>query len=252
MNLHILASGSSGNCTCLEHKERYIFIDAGVPFSKIKGPLGNIRERAKEISIFITHEHHDHISGLMPFVKGFSPNVYSSAKTADILASAGIDQEKLFVLDAGVCYDFHDYAVTPFDITHDAAEPFGYKFDIDGSTFSIATDLGTVTEYLLKALEGTQTIMLESNYEDEILKHCSYPAVLKSRIASMWGHLSNKDAFNAVGELSKSGLKKCFFSHVSENGNSYELLDKYAQNCKECYMVETSAIRRGSYVHATI
>lgn len=252
MNLHILASGSSGNCSCLEHNGRYIFIDAGIPFSKIKGPLGNIGESGKDISIFITHEHHDHISGLIPFVRALSPNVYTSGRTADILACAGLDQEKLFVLDSGVCYDFHDFAVTPFDLTHDAAEPFGYKFDIGGTIFSIATDLGAVSEYLLKALEGTQTIMLESNYEDEILKHCSYPAVLKSRIASIWGHLSNKDAFNAVGELSKSGLSKCFFSHVSENGNSYDVLDRYAKNCKECYMVEASAVRRGSYVYATI
>lgn len=252
MELHILASGSSGNCSCIEHNGKYIFIDAGMPVSGIKKMLGVATLVSKDISIFITHEHFDHISGLLPLTRAFPAKVYASEKTTEILSSLGVADDNLFVLDAGVYHDFGDFAVTPFNLTHDAVEPFGYKFDIGGKIFSIATDFGAVSEYLMKSLEGTEIIMLESNYEDDILKKCGYPAVLKSRISSIRGHLSNKDAFRMVGALSESGLKRCFFAHVSENSNDYELLDRYAKNCKDCYTVETVALRQGNYVHTAI
>lgn len=252
MDLHILASGSSGNCTCVEHNDKYIFIDVGAPVSRIKKSLGAAALADKDISVFITHEHFDHISGLLPFIRAFPAKVYTSEKTSEILSSLGVADSNLFVLDAGSCYDFDDFSVTPFDLTHDAVEPFGYRFDIGGKIFSIATDFGAVSEYIMKSLAGTEILVLESNYEDEILKKCGYPAVLKSRISSIRGHLSNKDAFRMVGELSASGLKRCFFAHVSENSNDYELLDRYAKNCKDCYTVETVALRQGSYVRMGI
>ena len=253
MNLHILASGSSGNCSCLECKDQYIFIDAGVPVSKINKFFGQENLLSKKISMFITHEHTDHISGLIPFARSFpQKKIYTAAKTAEILVGAGLDEGDIFVLEADTCYDFEDFSVTPFNLSHDAAEPFGYRFDVDDKVFSIATDFGAVTDYLLKSLEGTNSIMLEANYEEEILQKCSYPWSLKSRISSIKGHLSNKEALKTVGELSSSGLQQCFFAHISENGNSYSLLDRYVKICKECYRVEAVTLRKGDYSKLTI
>lgn len=252
MDLHILASGSSGNCVCLELEDKYIFIDAGIPLGKIRSSIGIENLKSKEIIVFVTHEHNDHISGLPQFVRAFSPRVYTSEKTAEILAGMGSPEDDIYVLDADTCYDFKDFSVTAFNLNHDAAEPFGYKFDTGLGIFSVATDFGTVSDYLLRALEGTETIVLESNYEDEILKKCSYPYYLKKRISSSRGHLSNKDAFRMVGELSSLGLKRCFFAHVSENSNNYSLLDKYAANCKEYYTVEATVLHQGGYVKAAI
>lgn len=245
MNLHIIASGSSGNCSCLEHGGRYIFVDAGAPVSRVSAALGAMEEGAAA-SLFVTHEHTDHISGFFPLVNKYSPYVYASEKTADILVAKGADPDKIFVLDADCSYDLGDFSVTPFRLMHDAAEPFGYRFDFGGRVISFATDLGVVSDYVRRAIEGTEILLLESNYEDELLRKSSYPAVLKSRISGSRGHLSNRDALQLVGEMSGRGLKRCFLAHVSENSNDYELLGRYAKACEECYRVETEVIRQRS------
>lgn len=243
MNLHIIASGSSGNCSCVEYGSKYIFIDAGVPVSRVRGVLGELNKDS-DISLFITHEHSDHISGFIPFVNKYSPKVYASEKTADILMAKGANPDKLFVLDADSNYDMGDYSVLPFRVAHDAVEPFGYKFDFGEKIISFATDLGIVSDYIRRSVEGSSVMLLESNYEDRLLKTSRYPSYLKSRIAGTKGHLSNKDAYKFIGEMSGCGLKRCFLAHVSENCNDYDLLDKYAKSCVDFYHVETEVIRQ--------
>lgn len=244
MNLHVIASGSSGNCYCIDNNGHFIFIDAGAPLKTIKNGLSGITP--KETSLFITHEHTDHISGLASLISYYSPKIYTSEKTAEYLVNSGkVDSRNLYVLDADVVYDFDSFAVKPFNIMHDAVEPYGYRFEFGDRVYSIATDFGAVTDYLLKAVEGTDTITLESNYEDELLKkNKKYPDYLKRRIMSKNGHLSNKDAFYTVGELSRYGLKKCFLAHVSENSNDYHLLDKYAESCNNTHNVSAVVLRQ--------
>ena len=248
MKLHIIASGSSGNCICMEHGKNCIFIDAGIPVVRVKNALKNIPLN-KEISLFITHEHSDHICGLIPFVNLYSPKIYTSEMTADILIKKGINENKLFILDHDVAYDFKEFSVKPFKLMHDAADPMGFKFDIDGKTISIATDFGIVSDYILKSIENSELMILESNYEDELLKKSKYPEILKKRIASHKGHLSNKDAFRIVGEISAGRLKKCFLAHVSENSNDYNLLEQYAGACQKDYLVETKVIHQKEYIN---
>lgn len=243
MNFHIVASGSSGNCSCIEYGGRYIFIDAGTPVSAVRATIG---ERIAPASLFITHEHTDHVSGFFPLIRRYSPDIYASKKTADFLISRGADPDKVFILDADCCYDMGTFSVKPFRLTHDAAEPFGYKFNFGGKIISFVTDLGVVTDYLRKAVEGTEILLLESNYEKELLKTSPYPVYLKKRIAGSKGHLSNEDASLFVGEMSACGLKRCFLAHVSENNNDYTLLDRYAQTCRDCYNVNTEVIRQRS------
>lgn len=241
MKFRILSSGSSGNCYCIEHNNKYIFIDAGVSVKRIKEELGDLPDDSEKM-LFITHEHSDHISGFMPLVKKYAPKVYTSEKTAFILVEKGANPDNIYVLDADCNYDMEDFSVTPFKLMHDAVEPFGYKFCFDDNIISIATDFGIVTDYITKSIEDSNIVLLESNYEDEILKANNYPAYLKSRILSNRGHLSNMQAHKLIGELSSKKLQKCFLAHVSENSNDYNLLERYAINCQEYYNVETMVV----------
>ncbi len=243
MEINVIASGSSGNCYCIKHNNKYIFIDVGVSASKIKNELGNI-DRNSQVILFVTHEHTDHISGLKSMVKNFSPTIFTSEKTADILVNKGADIDKLYVLDADYEYDMDDFSVTPYNLMHDAVEPFGYKFNFGDNIISFATDLGIISDYIAKSIEGSDTIILESNYEESILKKNSYPSYLKSRILSNRGHLSNKEAHKFIGEMSNRGLKRCFLGHISENSNDYSLLDKYAKTCNDYYNVDTTVIHQ--------
>ncbi len=244
MNLHVIASGSSGNCYMINNNGHYIFIDAGATLTAIKKSLDNIKI-AEKVSLFVTHEHNDHISGIMPLIKSFSPKIYSSYGTASYLEHKGVPCESIYTINDSCIYDMGDFTVTPFKIFHDAAEPFGYKFDFGNTVISFATDLGIVTDDLYKTVEGSTVLLLESNYEDELLKeNKKYPEYLKQRIRSKYGHLSNKDAFQFAGELSKNKLKNCFLGHVSENNNSYELLEKYADAYLNTFNIETKVLRQ--------
>ncbi len=244
MELHVIASGSSGNCYMINHNGHYIFIDAGATITAINKALNNIKA-SKGVSLFITHEHHDHISGLFPLVKSFSPKVYSSLGTAYHLEEKGVPSDNIYTLNSRCIYDMEDFTVTPFDILHDAEEPFGYKFNFGGHIISIATDLGIVTDNLYKTLEDTNTLILESNYEDDLLNHNKkYPEYLKKRIRSKYGHLSNKEAFHFAGELSKNKLKSCLLGHISENNNNYDLLEKYADAYLNTFGINTKVLKQ--------
>ncbi len=245
MDLHILASGSSGNCICIDYDDNLVIIDAGISYTKLNKSLS--QKDYKSINLFVTHEHHDHISGLLPIYNKLQPNVYASGKTADILYGKGINSEKLFILEQDTTYDMGTFAVAPFLVEHDAVEPFAYKFDIGGNVVSVVTDIGIATDYVYKSLEGTDIIVLESNYEDELLKASFYPEYTKRRIASRTGHLSNKDAMQLAASLSANGLKKCFLAHISENCNDYDLLDRYAKSYNECYEIDAKVLRQKEY-----
>lgn len=246
MNFNVIASGSSGNCYCIENNGHFIFIDAGASLSSVRKALENRKpDSEKGASLFITHEHTDHISGILPLISCFNPKIYTSRGTAYMLAEKGVSPEIIYTIEAKITYDFADFSVTPFKITHDAEEPFGYKFEFGDKVISFATDFGIVTKELLKAIESSDILTVESNYEDELLKHNrKYPEYLKKRILSKKGHLSNKDAFYVVGELSKCRLKRCFLGHVSENNNNYDILEKYAEACLNTHGVEASVLKQ--------
>ena len=124
-------------------------------------------------------------------------------------------------------------------------QPFGFKFDFGSKILSIATDFGVITDEIYKSIEDSNVLMVESNYEEELLKkNRKYPEYLKRRILSKEGHLSNKDAFYLLGELSRNNLKRCFLGHVSENNNDYNILEKYADASLNMFNVETSVLRQ--------
>lgn len=246
MNFTVIASGSSGNCYFIESNGNYIFVDAGATLTSIKKAIGkNNLDSGKSVSLFITHEHTDHISGILPLISCFNPKVYTSKATARALIAKGVDSNIVYGIDANITYDFTDFALMPFDTIHDAVQPFGFRFDFGGNIFSIATDFGIITDEIFKAIEESNILLVESNYEEELLKkNKKYPDYLKRRILSKEGHLSNKDAFYLLAELSKRKLQRCFLGHVSENNNDYDILEKYADAADNMFNVQTSVLRQ--------
>lgn len=243
--LNIIATGSSGNCYSIEMNDEIILVDCGVPLKRIKETVDFAEYQKKPVTLYITHEHTDHISGLTPVINQLRPKIYTSEGTADSLHAKGVDTELLFVLDDSVQYDFKNYAVSPFRIMHDSAEPFGFSFNIEGKQICFATDLGVASDSVLNHLTKANTLILESNYEENLLLKGSYPEYLKKRIMSAKGHLSNKDALNVVGILSKDIIEKVFFAHISDENNDYDILNKYVSFCTEKYCVDTAFVRKG-------
>jgi phosphoribosyl 1,2-cyclic phosphodiesterase len=239
-----VASGSSGNCYFIEYGGNIVFVDAGVPLKNIIESTDPAVFENKQVHLFITHEHHDHIAGLRPFINRFAPKIYTSHGTASAISAKDIDTSAFFILEGACEYDFDGFSAIPFDISHDCAEPFGFRFNFGEKVISFATDLGTATKDLEYFLSCSDLLILESNYEPEMLANGPYPKYLQQRIASHKGHLSNKDALKLIGSICDTGIGRVLLAHVSEENNDYELLGRYADFCCKNYSIPTSILRR--------
>lgn len=223
-----LYSGSSGNCSFLQTSTTKILVDVGVSSKKIVEALNSIGVEPSSINaILITHEHSDHVSGLGIFSKKFNIPVYANLETWNAM-----EKQKEKILEDNIkLFSFEnffigDINVEPFSIPHDAANPCGFNFYNEDKKMSIATDIGHMNSDIINHLSNSCFLLLEANYEPEILKCSSYPYVLKERIKGPNGHLSNSDAGKTISYLSKCGLHNVMLGHLSKENNFPELAYK--------------------------
>ena len=213
--LYPFYSSSKGNCTLLVHNGRGLLIDCGVPFKQIKDALSQADCSFDQIEgILLTHEHSDHIKGLSLLQKNTALPVYSTGGTLNAADAQGTDHQYL-PFDVGV---FH---IIPIRTSHDAADPCGYRIESGGKAIAIVTDTGRITPEMLQHLSGCSLIMLESNYDPEMLENGPYTAALKRRVKSDKGHLSNSECASLLALLAMEGaLKTAVLAHISPNNNT--------------------------------
>lgn len=149
----------------------------------------------------------------------------------------GIDNEKTVIpiedknyFKIGEEFEIGDLKILPFSTNHDAMDPCGFSIKHEKEKISIATDLGEMTNEVVNHLKQSQFILLESNYEPELLKFCSYPYPVKQRIAGNKGHLSNKEAGKTISKLVETGLSRVMLGHLSKESNFPELAYKSVAN----------------------
>ena len=228
LNFCSLYSGSSGNSLFVESDSTRLLVDAGVSGKKIISALDSLEiDPASINAILITHEHTDHIQGLSAISKKYDIPVFATKETFDAmpLQTDKLPEKNINYFKPSEKFSINDLDILPFKIPHDAANPCGFSISNDNDQkISIATDIGHMTKSILKHLEGSEFILLESNYEPEVLKCCSYPFHLKSRISSNTGHLSNPDAGKTISYLLKnSNLHTAMLGHLSKESNMPEL-----------------------------
>lgn len=229
LNFCSLYSGSSGNSLFVESENTKLLVDAGVSSKKIEEALANLEIDPTSIDgILITHEHSDHVQGLGTFAKKFNLPVFVNEKTLDAMPKQKekISEKNIKLFNINEKFEIGDLKVKPFSIPHDAANPCGFNIFKDDKKISIATDIGHMTNGVLKNLEDSIFIMLESNYDPEVLKYSKYPYQLKTRIAGPDGHLSNELAGKTISYLLNSGLKQAVLGHLSKQSNFPELAYK--------------------------
>ena len=209
MKICNLASGSKGNCTWVSNNGTNVLIDDGISLRELKKRIEGASldlDLRKLNAIVITHEHSDHIKGLKMLSKTYNIPVYIHAKSLQYI----FDEEILKnVVDQNMDkpFDIGELHITPFRLPHDSAYNLGYKFDDGKNQFSIATDLGYVSDSTLENLKGSKMVMLEANHDLQMLRNGPYPAYLKHRIESKNGHLCNEDSANTSTNLCKSGTE---------------------------------------------
>ena len=224
-----LYSGSSGNSLFIETQNTKLLIDAGVSSKKIENALNDINIDPSTLDgILVTHEHIDHVQGLGTLSKKFDLPVFVNQETLDAMPKQKdkISEKNIKTFKISDKFEIGDLKIKPFSIPHDAANPCGFNIWKDNKKISIATDIGHMTNPILKSLEESLFIMLEANYDPEVLRCSPYPFTLKSRIAGPTGHLPNEMAGKTISHLLKSGLKNAMLGHLSKQSNFPELAYK--------------------------
>ncbi|MDP4144860.1 MAG: MBL fold metallo-hydrolase [Bacillota bacterium] len=220
-----LYSGSSGNSMFIASDNARILIDAGLPGKHIEKALTDIGELPNAIdAIFITHEHVDHVKGVGVLSRKYSIPIYANKPTWDGMASTigKIKEENIRIIDNNTI-SIKDMDIVPYNISHDAAMPYGYGVYNGNKKVCVATDLGYFSEEVKKNISDADVILLESNHDVEMLKFGPYPYVLKRRILSNIGHLSNEDCGKAIVDIVGSKPKNIILGHLSKTNNHPDL-----------------------------
>ena len=228
-----LASGSKGNCTYIESDGAKLIVDMGVSAKYVTDNLKELNVQPETIdAILITHEHSDHIKGVMNFAKKYSTKILCAEVLKECLFTQLIGCESLISTYSSDFY-IGDLRILPFPLSHDSVACFGYRI-IDGdASVSLVTDLGVCSDNVFKIIKSSSLVYLEANYDPEMLFACSYPSFLKKRIMGNSGHLSNKDCAIVVEKLAYSGTRQVVLSHISENSNTQFLAYSTVKNYLE-------------------
>jgi len=224
-----LYSGSSGNSSLVQSKDINILVDAGVSGKKIIDALASINIGIENISaILVTHEHSDHTQSIATLSKKYNIPVYANKKTWEAMSDKKnkILEQNIRYFNNNKSFTLNDVTILPFDIPHDAANPCGFSISDKESKISIATDIGHMTNSILDNIKDSNFLLLEANYEPDVLKCSSYPFHLKERIASPVGHLSNIEAGKTINYLTDFGVKNIMLGHLSNENNFPELAYK--------------------------
>lgn len=221
-----LFSSSSGNASYIGTRNAGILVDAGASCKRIADALAcNGLQKEAVQGIFITHTHSDHVKGLRVLSGKLKVPVYGTQETLVTLESKGeippgvetipIDTR---AIDCGGC------EITAFPTMHDAPGSCGYRIHTaDDRLCAVCTDLGIVTDQVREAVTGCDMVLLEANYDPDMLVHGPYPPQLKGRIMSEYGHLSNQDSAAFAAQLVESGTTRLLLGHLSPHNNTQEL-----------------------------
>lgn len=226
-----LASGSSGNCYYLGTPSYGILIDAGIGVRQIKKVLKeNGVEFEKIMAILVTHDHADHIKSVGCLGETLNIPVYATELVHAGIRRSRYVEEMLIqsrrVVEKEVAFMIRDFNITAFEVPHDSSDNVGYSIEYGNQTFVIVTDVGHITDTVCKYVCRANHLVIEANYDEEMLKTGSYPAFLKERVSSQSGHLSNRNAADFLATHYTPILKNIWLCHLSRDNNHPELAYK--------------------------
>ncbi len=246
----ILGSGSAGNSAYVETGEARVLVDAGFSPRQIRQRLASLgRTPEKLTAILLTHEHSDHIAGLLGLAGRMQIPVYCNRDTQEAtiwalknkVTSRKSESEgpgeaesaanlkaridwRLF--QTGDTLELSDLEIETFTIPHDAQDPVGFLLRTLEGNIGFATDLGHTTKLVLERIRAANVLVLESNHDVKMLQECPRRSwSLKQRILGRHGHLSNPAAAEAVAQIMSAGLQHLYLAHLSRECNKPELAE---------------------------
>jgi phosphoribosyl 1,2-cyclic phosphodiesterase len=246
-----LASGSSGNCYYIGTDDYGILLDAGVSIRSLKKNLKENGIALEQImAVFVTHEHFDHIRSVGGLGGKCGIPVYATEKTHAGIDSSVYVNKKLCIsrriIEKEVSICIKEFKITAFDVPHDANECVGYLVSYKQHKLVLATDVGHINEKVSKYIRMANHLIVEANYDREMLHKGRYPAFLKKRISNGNGHLSNSETAEFLAANFDLHLKNIWLCHLSKENNHPELAYKTVETAMHQY-----GIRIGKDVNLT-
>ncbi len=218
MQISPIASGSNGNCTFIDTGSERILVDMGITFKELVERMHSIGKDPYELdACFISHEHIDHVRGIGVLSRKLGIPIYMNQETYRSVTMKIGNISNVAGLNPTVALG--KSIIHSFSKPHDAADPVSFVIESSGKRFGIITDTGYPCQHTCSCLNGLDAVLLEANYDPNILHTCSYPIYLKRRIAGERGHLSNEDSGLLVLEHASPRLKTIFLAHLSANSN---------------------------------
>jgi phosphoribosyl 1,2-cyclic phosphodiesterase len=225
VRLTILGSGSNGNCAYLETDDTRVLIDAGFSLRQIRQRLAGIGRSPENLhGILVTHEHADHIQGLMALSQKLQIPVYCNRATQEAVEYQLQTRMPCRIFTTGAGFDIGDIAVETFTIPHDAQDPVGFLLRTAVGNIGFLTDLGHINRLVLDRIRSANALVLEANHDIKMLQDCPRrPWSLKQRILSRHGHLSNDAAADVAEQIMSAELRHLYLGHLSRECNRPEL-----------------------------
>jgi phosphoribosyl 1,2-cyclic phosphodiesterase len=221
-----LASGSSGNCLVAEAGDTVVLLDCGLSLTETERRLARLGLEPSRVSaILVTHEHADHADGAFEFAAAHRVSVYLTHGTLAALKAEGkvLDGVPLVIVNGRQSFFVDAIQLVPFTVPHDAREPVQYVLSDGAARLGVITDVGISTAHVEKMLSRLDALVLECNYDYDMLWNGGYPRWLKERIAGPFGHLDNRESERLLGAIDCSRLKHVIGAHLSQQNNRPEL-----------------------------
>lgn len=234
--LHIsaLGSGSSGNSIIISNGASSLMIDVGFSCRDTKKRLASLTPAPAPLAAaLITHDHTDHVKGCRVFCDELEIPAAVSIRTAGYLRSKDLLPCRCCEFEPGGCFELANFNIRTFPVPHDAMEPVGFVVHSGEFSVGVATDLGEIDNISREHLSGCDALILESNYDPELLRSSDRPLRLKRRIAGRHGHLENRAMCEALPQLISERTKLLMLVHLSSECNAPELAEQMARSTLE-------------------
>ncbi|MGA7992812.1 MAG: MBL fold metallo-hydrolase [Thermoanaerobaculia bacterium] len=228
LSIAFLGSGSSGNCAVVRCGKTAVLLDAGLSLRETKRRLAARGVALEDVAaVFLTHEHADHVHGALALARKAGLPVYSTEGTAAAAGFPGPLFADVRTVRGGRDLVLGDLHVRVTSTPHDGVESVCYVFaDAAGRRVGMVTDLGHLSRAVLDALLDCEVLGLEANHDEDLLRSGPYPPVLKRRILSDVGHLSNDAAAEGLKSLVGPRTRAVTALHVSRHNNTYPLAER--------------------------
>ncbi len=221
-----LGSGSSGNCCYVGTKRGGVLVDAGVKTQDVESMLAsNGISMGSVKALLLTHDHSDHVRYAYNIVRNHKHiRLFCTNRVlGGILRRHSISKrikDYHHPIFKEIPFKIADFEITAFEVPHDGTDNMGFSIEFDDRRFVLATDLGAVTDRARHYMSRANYLVIEANYDLDMLRFGKYPEYLKARIQTENGHMDNVATGAFLKDIINPELKYIFLCHLSQDNNT--------------------------------